>query len=128
MIGLVDTNIVIDLLRKHPSALQWFAKQGKLGYSDFVWFEAIEGAVSKVELEKVYTVLKHMTRVQLHPDDMEWARKRLPNFALSHHVDAFDCLIAASAFRLQLPLYTQNLKHFTPLLGALAVQPYTYPI
>jgi hypothetical protein len=35
-----------------------------------------------------------------------------------------DCLIAAPSHRLNVPLYTMNLKHFTPLLGALAVRPY----
>ena len=39
-------------------------------------------------------------------------------------VGVLDCLIAAPAFRLQLPLYTHNLKHFTPLLGDLAQKPY----
>lgn len=40
------------------------------------------------------------------------------------NVDAFDCLVAALSFRLQLPLYTRNLKYFAPLLGHLAQQPY----
>lgn len=35
-----------------------------------------------------------------------------------------DCLIAASAHRLQLPLYTANRKHFDPLLSGLVRQPY----
>jgi len=35
-----------------------------------------------------------------------------------------DCLIAAAAFRLQVPLHTRNLKHFAPLLGELAQEPY----
>lgn len=35
-----------------------------------------------------------------------------------------DCLIAAPAQRLGVPLYTRNLKHFSPLLGDLAVMAY----
>ena len=35
-----------------------------------------------------------------------------------------DLLITAAARRLALPLYTPNLKHFVPLLGDLARQPY----
>ena len=35
-----------------------------------------------------------------------------------------DLLIAAPSQRLQLPLYTHNLKHLSPLLGTLAQKPY----
>ncbi len=126
MNGLVDTNIVVDLLRQNVTATHWFNTQVNLGYSDFVWFEVVQGAVSKIELAKVYRLFKHMTRIQFHSDDLEWVREYLPEYALSHNIGAFDALIAASAFRLQLPLYTQNLKHFVPLLGTLAVQPYSY--
>jgi hypothetical protein len=31
---------------------------------------------------------------------------------------------SAPSYRLQLPLYTRNLKHFAPLLGKLAQEPY----
>jgi hypothetical protein len=31
---------------------------------------------------------------------------------------------SAPSYRLQLPLYTRNLKHFAPLLGKLAREPY----
>ncbi|MEZ4670167.1 MAG: hypothetical protein R3E39_19855 [Anaerolineae bacterium] len=50
--------------------------------------------------------------------------KQLFRLRLSHNVDSFDFLIAALAHRLQLPLYTRNLKHFGPLLGGLAVVAY----
>lgn len=35
-----------------------------------------------------------------------------------------DCLIASVAHRLQVPLYTHNLKDMTPLIGELALKPY----
>ncbi len=43
---------------------------------------------------------------------------------LSHGLDSMDCLIASANHRLGIPLYTCNLKHFTPLLGDLAHKPY----
>ncbi|NWF68509.1 MAG: hypothetical protein HXY40_05435 [Chloroflexi bacterium] len=55
--------------------------------------------------------------------DIDWAADRLADFRLSHGVEIMDCLIAAPCHRLQLPLYTHNLKHLTPLLGALAHKP-----
>jgi predicted nucleic acid-binding protein len=45
-------------------------------------------------------------------------------YELSHGVGMMDCLIASVSYRLQLPLYTHNLKHFAPLLNDLAQKPY----
>jgi len=50
--------------------------------------------------------------------------QQVERFQFSHHIGKDDCLIAAVAYRLQLPLYTHNLKDMTPLLGNLAVKPY----
>jgi predicted nucleic acid-binding protein len=60
----------------------------------------------------------------LTEDDMQWAMKQLTTFYLSHNVGMMDCLIAAPSYRLNLPLYTRNLKHISPLLDTLAHQPY----
>ncbi len=56
--------------------------------------------------------------------DQLWAMKQYQIFRLSHGVGMNDCLIAAPAQRLGVPLYTRNLKHFSPLLGDLAVTAY----
>lgn len=48
----------------------------------------------------------------------------LARYRLSHGVGMMDCLIASTSARLQIPLFTRNLKHLTLLIGALAVQPY----
>jgi predicted nucleic acid-binding protein len=63
-----------------------------------------------------------MVKMELH--DIDWAMQQLEIYRLSHGVDIPDCLIAAPSYRLQIPLYTRNLKHFSPLLGELAQAPY----
>jgi predicted nucleic acid-binding protein len=50
--------------------------------------------------------------------------EQLERFQFSHHLEMNDCLIAAVAFRLQLPLYTHNIRDMTPIIGTLAVKPY----
>jgi predicted nucleic acid-binding protein len=35
-----------------------------------------------------------------------------------------DALIASAAYRLRVPLFTRNLKHFQPMLGPLVQKPY----
>jgi predicted nucleic acid-binding protein len=50
--------------------------------------------------------------------------QQLERFQFSHHIGMNDCLIASVAYRLQLPLYTHNLKDMMPMIGQLAVKPY----
>jgi predicted nucleic acid-binding protein len=70
-------------------------------------------------------VKRHFERIDPLPEDFDWAIQRALKFKLSHNADMMDCLIASAAYRLNLPLYTSNLKHFLPLLGSLARKPYS---
>ena len=123
-LALLDTSILVDILRKHRPALTWYAAQTQLGVSRVVWLEAIQGAWDKPSQERALRLLRTFELVELSTADAEWATHQLVQFNLSHNIDAFDCLIASASHRLQIPLYTQNLKHFTPLLGSLARSPY----
>ncbi len=122
----LDTNMLIDLLRNHPPAVAWKNAQGTviLGITPVVWMEVIQGALDGQAQLKAAKFLKQFGMVYLTQSDMDWAMQQLRAYQLSHNVGMMDCLIAAPAHRLQLPLYTRNLKHFTPLLGKLAQRPY----
>ncbi|HSS78887.1 MAG TPA: PIN domain-containing protein [Thermoanaerobaculia bacterium] len=125
MIGLLDTAIVIDILRDHLPAISWLqAQQEPLGLSPVVWLEIIEGAASKPDQKRAVQLLERFERVEVAPMDFDWAIRGALALRLSHNIDMMDCLIAASAQRLQLPLFTRNLKHFQPLIGSLALKPY----
>lgn len=121
---LVDTSIVIDLLRGYPLAQVWFVSQNDLAVARVVWLEVIEGAPNQRAQRAAIQLLKRFRSIELESADVIWAAEKLSKFNLSHNVDAFDCLIAAVSYRLQLPLMTRNLKHFAPLLGSLAQRPY----
>lgn len=122
---LIDTSIAVDLLRGYLPAQTWYLQQPRLAISQAVRLEIIEGVQNRRDLDKAYTFFATCQIVPLTLDDMEWATDQLARFRLSHNVDAFDCLIASASHRLQEPIYTHNLKHFVPLLGAMAVRPYT---
>lgn len=125
MTGLLDTVVIVDLLRGHPPAVSWLKEQSEpLGVSPVVWLEAIEGAASRLDQEKAVRLLSRFGRIEVAPSDFDWAIRESLTLRLSHNVDVMDCLIAASAKRLLLPLFTRNLKHFRPLIGPLAVRPY----
>lgn len=122
--ALVDTAIIVDLLRGYPPALVWYSGQQDLGICHTVWLEILEGAANKHDQESAIKLLNNFIRVSQPDEDMQWAVQNLMKLKLTHNVDAFDCLIAAASYRLNLTLYTRNIKHFWPLLGKLAVRPY----
>jgi predicted nucleic acid-binding protein len=68
--------------------------------------------------------LKRLQTVYLTEEDQQWAQAKHRQYKLSHNVGLADCLIASVSQRLELPLYTLNLKHMRPVLGDLAVKPY----
>ncbi|HVU12984.1 MAG TPA: PIN domain-containing protein [Phototrophicaceae bacterium] len=124
VVGLLDTSVVIDLLRQHSPADRWLAQQGQLGITRIVWLEVIEGAQSRYKQEEALKLLKRFDLVELTTSDLAWATEQLIRLRLNYEIDSFDCIIASASYRLQFPLYTTNLKHFTPLLGKLAQAPY----
>ena len=84
----------------------------------------LQGAQNSRTQRRALRLLHSLEKVSVEPVDHEWAIQVLLKYKLSHNVLGFDALIAASSHRLQLPLYTRNLKHFTPMLGSLAQVPY----
>lgn len=122
--ALIDSAIVVDGLRYYPPAAAWFAQQANFGVSVMVWMEVIQGATDRRAEQRAVRLLKNFESIHVTAQDMDWAVSQLLRFHLSHGVDAMDCLIASSSFRLNVPLYTRNLKHFRPLLGSLAQKPY----
>jgi hypothetical protein len=124
--ALLDTSVVIDVLRSYPPALTWFQQRRSalLGVTPAVVLEVIYGAPNKARQKQATTSLSQFTMVYPVERDYDWAIQQLIAYRLSHNVGVVDCMIAAPAYRLQLPMYTTNMKHFQPLLGRLAVRPY----
>jgi predicted nucleic acid-binding protein len=123
--ALLDTNIIIDLLNAHPPATQWVhSRQLRLGITSVTWMEVTYGAQNKIKRDQASKFMKQFDMFYLIELDQEWAMKQLFQHRLQYGIDVLDCLIAAPCYRLQIPIYTRNLKHFTPLLGTLAIQAY----
>lgn len=124
MQGLVDTNILIDFMRGYTPAQEWLAGQTELGVCGIVQMELIAGAPNLIKQKDALRLLKDFALVEMVNADIAWAIRQLTQFRLSHNAGILDCLIAAPVHRLQIPLYTLNIKHFTPLLGQLVIRPY----
>jgi predicted nucleic acid-binding protein len=96
----------------------------QIAVTHYVWMEVIFGAPDKVNQRRAEKLLAPFALIYPTDADLDWARRQLAAYRLSRHVGVLDCLIAAPAHRLNLPLYTTNMKHFAPLLGELAKRPY----
>lgn len=45
--GLIDSAIVIDVLRGLPASQDWLSQQNDLGISIIVWYELLDGVKDK---------------------------------------------------------------------------------
>lgn len=124
--AILDTDIVVDLLKDYPPAVDWYSRQNRLlAITPIVWMEAVQGVKNKPELVKVVRVLTRYPIEHTTPSDHEWAMRQLEAFHLSHGIQFQDTLIASVAVRLNVPLYTRNLKHYAPLPNLRVESPYT---
>lgn len=121
---LVDTSIIVDLLRAYPRAIEWFETETGLSVPRAAVLEVLEGAQDSKRQRQAMRLIKRLKFIEHIEADLVSATALLSRFGLSHGVDAFDCMIAATSQRLNAPVFTRNLKHFRPLIGDLATSPY----
>ena len=122
--GILDSTVIIHALRRYKPALAWLNSEHVYGVTSITWMEVIGGARGKSHLAESSDILQQFALLYLTAEDQQWAMERLVRFQFTHHIGMNDCLIAAVAYRLGLPLYTHNLKDMRPLIGELAVKPY----
>jgi predicted nucleic acid-binding protein len=124
--AIIETTVLVDLLRGYRPALNWLHTQSSadLGITPVIAMEVISGGQNKIKRLQATRLLRRFQTIHLTPADQDWAVAMQLRYELSHGVGKMDCLIASVNHRLQIPLYTHNLKHFAPLLGPLAQKPY----
>jgi predicted nucleic acid-binding protein len=124
--AVVDTTVVVHLFRRYAPALAWYGSLSQsLGITPITWLEVMSGTGSKAHQAASKTLLNQFNLLHLTSADQDWAMGQMERFRLSHRLSINDCLIASVAYRLGLTLYTHNLKDMTPLIGKLAVKPYS---
>ncbi len=61
--SLLDTAILVDLVRKYPPAMTWIATQQDVGVSSVVWLELLQGAQDKTDQQKALKLLSNFDRI-----------------------------------------------------------------
>jgi predicted nucleic acid-binding protein len=123
--ALIDTTVILHLFRQYKPALDWYETLTEQpGITPVIWLEVMYGAGSKVKQATCKALLDQCEMIYLTAVDQDWAMKQMGRFRLSHGITMADCLIASVATRLQVTLFTHNLKDMLPMIGELASQPY----
>lgn len=123
---LLDTDIMIDLLRQYEPAISWLISLGneEIALPGYVAMELIQGCRNKQEQTKIEAALRPCRMVWPTPDVCQEALGSFAQFRLSHNLGLLDALIGQTAVALDLPLYTFNTKHYAALPTLKSVEPY----
>jgi tRNA(fMet)-specific endonuclease VapC len=123
---VLDSDVMIDLLRRHQPAVAWLNSLGEeeIILPGFVVMELLQGCRSKLEQAQVEQVLTGFETVWPLPETCEAALEVFANSHLSHGIGMLDALIGQTAVALDLPLYTFNRKHYASIPNLNTVAPY----
>lgn len=124
---LLDTDIMIDVLRRYPPALAWLTSLGttQLALPGYVVMELIQGCRNQAEQDQVERALSAYQIVWPSTAACDAALGSFSQFRLRHSLGIIDALIAHTAIERGAPLHTFNQKHYDPIPGLSTVQPYT---
>ena len=124
---LLDTTILVDFLRGHVAAAEFLdtARAGaQLGCSAVTVAELVVGTRTRAEQRAVEQLLARFDTEPITSADSTRALNWLRKYHHSRGVGFHDCLIAATAVRLQAAVATLNDKRFEQLPGVGVYRPY----
>jgi len=118
---LCDTNILIEFYRGRADVKEIFSAVGvsNLAVSVVTVGELFFGARDKRELRSLREHISLLKQIPIDEDISALYLSLLEKYALSHRLSVPDALIAATALRHALPLYTLNIKDFRYISGLL---------
>jgi predicted nucleic acid-binding protein len=124
---LLDSDVLIDLLRDYAPATAWFAtlhENEELMVPGYVVMELIQGCRNKAEQERVQRELATYGVVWLSPTDCDKALEVFATYRLGHNAGLLDVLIGQTSVSLGVPLHTFNQSHYSFIPDVQTVQPY----
>lgn len=123
-ICVVDTDILIDVLRGYPEALEKVRLAGEkyaIATTAYNIFELYRGTYLKgrhEEMEKVEMLLEPMAKLPLTPSSAKAAASTCATLQRQgNEIEHPDALIAAIALEHDAVMLTENKKHFAKIRG-----------
>jgi len=122
---VLDTDILIDLLRGYSPASAWFTSLNDLSViSGYTVFELLAGCDDALAVRRLQRWLRPFHIYWPTATDCDRALATFARLSLSHNVGILDALIAECAVGLGVPLCTFNVRHFRSVPGLVTEQPY----
>lgn len=122
---LLDSDILIDVLRDHPPAVDWFGGLDNLpSVPGFVVMELIQDADNKERVHKAMKLVEPLPVIWPAPSSCDRALADFRTFHLSHGLGLLDALIAATAVGHTATLLTFNHRHYRVVSALTVDQPY----
>lgn len=125
---LLDTDIVIDMLRRYTPAMDWFrgrADDVTLAISGFSEFELVTGCRDQIELDRLGKLLAGFDVLWLNPSECVIALDRYRRDRLRHGARMIDTLVAQTALTFDVPLHTFNVRHYRYIPDIRVIAPYS---
>ena len=122
---LLDTDVLIDVQRGYPPALQWLTGLSEVpSVPGLVVMELIQDAKDAQQVRQAMKIVAPLPVVWPTRADCDRAMSDFKAYHLSHRLGLLDSLIAACAIGLSAELCTFNLKHYKIVPGLTTIQPY----
>ncbi len=111
---LCDTCVVIDFINQNSENLVRLKEQGNIipCINSVIEMELIQGAHNKREMQKIIRNINGFRRLEINQNILDLATQLLTQYLLSHHLQLPDAIIAACALIYDIPILTDNIKHF----------------
>ena len=104
--------------------LDGLLRTGELATHPVVVAEVLTGARNRQEQEAVDVLFSRFKVIELSADDVSASLDLVRAHRLRWGVGWLDCLIAATALRMGLPVAALNIKHFSVLGDLILQRPY----
>lgn len=121
---LVDTNILIDLLRRYEPAVKFLRELEVIYVSAITPMELIQGASNKIELNAILSFNENLEMIEISDQISKEAYEIMSKYFLETQIEVADALIAATAIVSHRVLLTRNIKHFKKIEGLFVKDPY----
>jgi predicted nucleic acid-binding protein len=124
---LIDTSILVDMFRGHPAAAKFVSVgigAGEAYVHPLVAAEILAGSRNRREMAQFDRALSAMQSVRGEASDWDACLRLFRTHFLTQGIGWEDCLIAATALRLDFDVATLNVKHFQAIPDLRVVRPY----
>lgn len=111
---LLDTNIIIEYFKDNKSIIHELKKIGEINIaiSEVTAAELIYGAFNKSELKKILETISTINKISIDTEISSFSISLMTGYSLTHKLSFPDALIAATAIKNNMPLFTLNKKDF----------------